>query len=70
MISPFVLVAIYSFRMVVRPLPKTDCVGTKAMNHKGIFYVSAHDIYPTVSERACQTKRYTYKHTRRNSPIS
>lgn len=51
MISPFVLTATYSFKMVVRPFPKTDCGQQKNTNSKSRRHFLPYGVHLTVSWR-------------------
>lgn len=63
LVSPFVLVATYSFKIVVRPFPKSDCVvGTKDAS-----YTRCVRHLFTVNSRC---KYSTYKHASRDGSIS
>lgn len=64
MISPFVFVATYSFKMVVRPFPKTDCVcGGGGGGTKMQFVPYAHDIHLTyVTYGISDKKTHLQKH--------
>lgn len=62
MISPFVFVATYSFKMVVRPFPKTDCV-CGGEGGKDAIYSLCSDIHLTyVTYGISDKKTHLQKH--------
>lgn len=59
-ISPLALVATYSFKIVVRPFPKTDCVGE--VKTRVPFEPHVHEIQLTGGYIAHETKGHSQTH--------